>query len=154
MTEGSDKKPTPTFRKGLLTEVMQASTPTGVDAMRGGDLFKRKRVTFVMPAHICTAEFPEDFEVTLQETSAQQEMEAAAMAKGSEASLGFALAKLSVNGVNGEAINTINRDWLWEAIGSNGRALVTYVFGQHFGVGADDEGKAMLGKAMLGARIE
>ena len=91
----------PSLRKGLLSDMFAQHTAAGPDALRGGDLFKRKRVTFLMPRDKCTAPFPEDFEVTLQELSAQQELEVSRGAKTAQ-ELPMAMAKAAMHGLNGE----------------------------------------------------
>lgn len=148
-------RPKPSLRKGLLSDMFAQHTASGPDALKGGDLFRRKRVTFLMPREKCTAPFPEDFELTLQELSAAQELEVSRGAKTAQ-ELPMQMAKASMHGLNNEPITFVQRDWLWEALGQGGRVLVAYVYNVHLSAMVDTggEGKALIEKAALEARIE
>jgi hypothetical protein len=135
----------------LLDQVFAASTPVGGAAMAGGELFHRKRVTFEVPKHYCTVDFPTNFDLTIIESTPQQEMAVAAIASnGNEVQ--YLLAKHSMDAVNGKKIGETKRDWLWEALGSRGRTLVVGAYSQHLGVGP--EGKEEYVASILGAKLE
>lgn len=141
------KRPTP----GLLGAVFKASTPANGAAISGGEIFKRNRVTFPVPAKYCTVPFPEDFELTIVESSPDDEMESARVAENGSMVI-QELAKRSMDGLNGEKITEITRGWLWNALGQRGRTLVVAAYAHHMGV--DAEGKGAVMAAVMGARLE
>lgn len=143
----------PSLRSTLLEEAFARSTPTNMDAMRGGSIFKSKRVTFTIPREMCKFDFGEDFELTLEETDAAAELDAARDSQtGTE--INMKLARASMHGLNGAPIDSIKRGWLWEALGTGGRMLVVYAFQTHLQPRGDEEGKAMLQRIALSSRVE
>lgn len=143
----------PVYRRTFLDEQFQLHTPGNADAMKPGDIFRRRRVTFVVPRSFCAAEFPEDFELTLAELSAEDEANAAAIGR-SGPEIGLLLAKASMHGVNGAPIGEVKRAWFWDALGMNGRTLVVSAFHDHLGMARDKMGKAMVEAIVMGARLE
>lgn len=152
-------KPGPTLRASLLDEAFAASTPTNQAALGGGELFRKRRVTIAVPAHMCSQRadgqpvFPEDFELTLAELDAASEMNACSGVE-SKAEIAFLYAKASLHGVNGKPISTVHRDWLWDALGMGGRTLAIAAFYTHLAPASDEEGKARIDAAVLAARVE
>ncbi len=163
MTDQNQELPQPieppqrkaSLRPTLFNEIFDANTVSGPDAMKGGEMFKRKRVTFPVPRDLCTVDFGEDFELTLQEVSAEDEMEAASKSTSSTGTdITMSLAKASLNGINGAPIPASRKDWLWEALGMGGRMLVVIGFQTHLSPRGDAEGKARLERAVFSARVE
>lgn len=152
-TEAAPVVRAPSLRKSLLQEVFEASTPSGQDAFSGREIFKRKRVTFLVPRDVCTADFPEDFELTLQELSADQEM-ACAASSTTPTEINMKMAKMAINGLNGAKVSSVQSEWLWDALGMGGRALVFLGFHTHLAQRGDEEGKAKLERSVFSARVE
>lgn len=153
ITPAKPAKPEPTRRPSLLDEVFAASTPTNQSAFGGGELFRKRRVTFTVPRAACSVDFGEDFDLTIAELDAATEMRCASEARA-KGELGLLYARASLHGLNGKPIGETHREWVWNAIGMEGRMLVAMAFHQHLAPAGDEEGKARMEATILGARLE
>lgn len=72
--------------------------------------------------------FAEDFWLTLRGISSHDELAAADEAGQSVTKMVYAMAKRAIFGFNDQPIDRIRREFLWEALGLAGRALVTSMF--------------------------
>lgn len=125
------------FGPDLLDRVWQANTREGKGALRAGPIVKRKRRTFVMMGSQCAPDlFTDpatgdyiDFKITMQSLTSTEEVEAigGVTNPGQIPSL---LAKRSLYAVNGKPITPERRDFLWEALGQQGRQVCLVAFGQ------------------------
>lgn len=123
----------------VVDQIFETNTKSDKDAMAGGDLFERHRVTVAVPAHYTTLELPDDMEelrITLQELTAEEEAQAAQHAT-SQGAVGHAMAQRSLYAMEGEPLGRVRREWLWGRLGMRGRQLVAMTFASHFT--ADEE---------------
>lgn len=125
------------FGSDLLDRVWNANTREGKDALRGGPVVKRKRKTFIMDGSQCapfmfldpaSGDYV-DFKITMQSLTSTEEVEAlgGVTNPGQIPSL---LAKRSLYAVNGKPIPSARKDFLWEALGQQGRQICLVAFSQ------------------------
>jgi hypothetical protein len=86
--------------------------------------------------------FTDSIHVTLRGLGPGDELAAARQAKGDGTALGLLLAKASIEKVDGEPINTAERDFLWSALTTTGRTFLAEIFVEVGGVADDLRGKA------------
>jgi hypothetical protein len=136
-------KPASTFSESFKQVVArQATSASSGDAPK---TIRRRRATFTIDHELCEpGVFGEDFKVTVEGLSAAQELDA--LKSGSDgASMGFAMAKLSIREFNGRPLQGHEREMLWEWLGFAGRTAVTSEYMKHCtGVGDG----ASLGKSL------
>lgn len=130
------------FYSGLI-----ARLPKDRDALAGGSLIKRRRVSFVMDGSACAPGFFADesgeymdFEVTLQSLDHAEEINAYKTAK-SQGQIAMELAKHMLCEIEGEPITEETRDLIWEGMGMRGRALCSLAMQAIASVGAAELGK-------------
>jgi hypothetical protein len=138
-------KPDPGF---LSRAFEQATTQASVAGMNKPSPMQRF-ASFVMDHTECVSEnLDRDFELTLATLNATTELRAARAAQGDPASMAYELAKQSMYAVDGARLGEAQRQWLWEALGPKGRALVVQMFQT---IGAPDDNSQ--GKALATLRI-
>lgn len=106
---------------------------------------RRRRATFTVDHEACEpGAFPEDFRLTVEGLSADQEL--SALKSGADgASMGFAMAQRSLREFNGTPLQAHERDILWDLLGFAGRMIVVNEYMKHCtGVGDG----ASLGKSL------
>jgi hypothetical protein len=136
------QEPKSNYRAGVLDEVFERHTT--VNSLSAPALPRRK-ATFVVSKDICLPDaFEDDFELTLHSLTAAEEMRAA---KGVTDPLaaGYAMGKMSMCALNGDLLkNDLQREMVWELIGSTGRQLVLSMYNRYVSgsEGEDAEGKA------------
>lgn len=125
------------FGSDLLDRVWNANTREGKDALKAGPIVKRKRKTFTMDGSQCapfmfvdaaTGDYV-DFKITMQSLTSTEEVNAlgGVTNPGQIPSL---LAKHSLYAVNGKPIPADRKDFLWEALGQQGRQICLVAFSQ------------------------
>lgn len=108
----------------------------------------RRFATFTIDASVCVpGVFAEDFDLTLGSLTPELELQAAAKSGGDPVGMAFHMARLAMVAVNGEPIGPGADDFLWSALGTGGRQLVTGMFAKLTG----DEGAQ--GKALATLRV-
>lgn len=125
-------------KKSTLTKLLARATTTE----RGGTTtLRRRRMMFTVAHDVCdVGAFDEDFELVLESPST--EVELAAIKKYGQENPGYIpheMCRLCIVEVDGQRVSDtdLTRDALWEALGSKGRALVTYKWNELSGGGND-----------------
>ena len=120
----------------FLARTMAAAAKDLTAALDGEPTVKRRKVTFVLDPEAARSSpgvFPAPFELTLQSLTGKEELEAV---QGAEdmggAAVGLALARAGLAAVNGTPVGIIEREWLWEHLGTGGRMLCV-MMGQEVG---------------------
>ena len=110
----------------------------------------RRKLSFVLPAELCSDNITSDLEITIGSLTAQIEIEAARASKGDQMTMALYMAKYSLMAVNGTPLSKANGEgeWLWENIGTVGRNLV---MGQYSQLISPDE--EALKKALASTKI-
>ncbi len=133
----TDEKQAPQERKfdpTVLQRAFDRTTQTGPDAMQGGEIIPRRRITFEFSSEICAPgifDNPDGSYATLQMTlaglTASMEVK---VTKGLLDPLETVqmTAKASVEELNGAPVPPDQVEWLWEALGPGGRQLVLTMF--------------------------
>jgi len=122
-------------RADLMARLRKRNLPSGQEALKGGELVKRRKVTFDLDGVDCAPDvFMNEvgeyitFSVTLQSLNSAQEMEALrGVRDASQAPL--AMAKLSLFALNGQPVLDAERDYWWECLGPGGRQICMMAFG-------------------------
>lgn len=145
VTTGSpeDKRP------DLIDRLRKRHMPTGNDALKSGEIIKRRKLSFDVDGADCEPDmFTNEegeyvtFRVTLQSLSSAQELEAVRGLKdGTQAPLN--MCRLSLFAINGKTLSEENRDFYWECLGSGGRQICMGFFSQ---LGAASE--SAMGKSL------
>lgn len=130
----------PGAKKSTLTKLLHRATTTE----RGGTTtLRRRRMKFVVDKDVCDAgAFDEDFELILESPSTEIEL-SAIKKHGSDnpGAIPMEMCRLCIVECDGQPVRDgdLTRDALWEALGSKGRALVTYKWNELSGGGANDQ---------------
>ncbi len=125
--------------RDLFDRVFERMTPTGPNAMRAGaELIRRRRLCFTVDGASCAPDvFVDDsgeyydFELTVQSLSSKEEIESL-NGITEPGQVPWALAKASLYAVNGKPLprDDTKIDFLWEALGMQGRQVVMLAFNQ------------------------
>lgn len=121
-------------RSDLMDRLTERLLPKGAAAMRGGEIIKRREITFDLDGVECEPGVFTDeegnyitFQVTLRGLTSAQELEAMRGVKdGTEAPL--RMCKLALCAINGKPIERDRLDFWWEALGSGGRQICFMAF--------------------------
>jgi len=144
--EGEDvaaEAPKPKLRGALRAAMSRNTEGNTLGNVRG---LPRRKATFTIDKDVCApGVFDDDIDVTLISINSDMELKAIRDCKGDPTSLAFLLARASVYAINGEPVNDAEgeREWLWEALGNGGRAILVGMFGQFGTADAESQGKAM-----------
>ena len=134
----------PSFSGDLFDQVAgRINTPMSEGG--GPRQLPRRRITFVVDHTLCRpGTFPEDFKITLVGLTPGQEIKAAQMSGGDAVAMGYTMAMLSIQALNGRALSLGKgeRDQVWEWLATPGRNLVASMFGEYAAPGAAAVGKA------------
>lgn len=127
IARGSQHAPR-TPRPEALQEAFERFTRSGAG---DGQSMPRRELTFTVDPSYCEpGVFRSDFELTLRSLDSTNELAAATEAEGSGNAMMYGFAKRSVYAFDGQPIDRIRRDFLWEALGTSGRQLVLGKFGE------------------------
>lgn len=98
----------------------------------------RRSHEFKMPAQLCLpGVFEEDFMVLMTELTGRQELEAVERAGANAIRFAYEMARSSVTRVQGHTLNTKEREFFWEALGSRGRSRIVAEYQR--GIVADED---------------
>lgn len=106
----------------MLAKAIERTQQAGLG--NGGEMIKRRTVTFDIDCEVCSPGlFTDDLSITLQTLTAGEEMKSSrGLTDGPE--IVSAMARDSILAVNGSKITSVQREFLWEALGPGGRQLV------------------------------
>lgn len=103
----------------------------------------QQHVTFTMAASGCVpGVFAEDFDITLRAITPALELEAMRAANGEMMAMAFEMARRSIVAFNGAPVPAGMDEWLWVALGTGGRQIVTGMFARLTG-SEEAQGKAL-----------
>lgn len=121
-------------RTDLMDRLVARHMPSGKDALKPGEIIKRREVSFDLDGVECEPDMFVDengdyitFRITLRSLGSAQEIEAMRGVKdGTEAPL--RMCKLALYAINGKPIAADRLDFFWEALGSGGRQICFAAF--------------------------
>lgn len=134
--------------RALLEAFERTTRPLG-DGQRPN--VPRRTIQFTVDHTVCNpGVFEEDFEVTLTALTPHDELAATRESKGDVMAMAMSMARRCISHVNGAAVDrSVGMDeWLWNALGTGGRQLVTAMFAY---VGTP--GEEALGKAQTSLKV-
>jgi len=139
------------FSSDLMARLKTKHLPTGKDALKAGEIIKRRRVTFDVDGAQCEpGMFVNEagdyvtFKITLESLNSAQEVAALRGIKdGAQAPM--LMAKHTLVELNGKKLEEAERDFVWECLGMGGRQVCFAAFQLSLGAAAE----AGLGKYLL-----
>jgi len=133
-------------QSGLLGKI-RGRLPKNRDAMNGGDIVKRRKVSFVMDGAACAPGFfvddagnYYDFKVSLHELDSAEEI-AAYSGIGAQGQAVMSITKKMLCEIEGDPIPEEMRDLIWDALGPKGRSLCAQAMQSLASVGMAELGK-------------
>lgn len=132
----------------LADRLFDRFSKVGADAMKGGELFPRRKMSFIMSGESCTPHVfwnPDtgayiDFKITIRSLTSADEINSMRGARDGVA-VQYSMARAAFYAINDKPIPENRREFFWEALGMGGRQLCIAAF-QMIGSAGD----AALGK--------